>query len=628
VEAAEIVPLLCALALLTDEEALHAPGFAPQSDIPPEGPRRHGGMSEATLAEARSLALQHLMALRDAGDAPERSISSATLEHTIAFATGGAHEHLRELIARELDIPHDGGAPDWRFDEVAPGREFRVAVIGAGMSGLLCAHRLRQAGVEFRVLEKGTEVGGTWLDNDYPGCRLDTPNFAYSYSFAQNPYWPHEFSERDAILSYYTTLADRFGVRDCIELETEVTSATYNHELGKWRLVSRNAQGNISEHEFDAVISAVGQLNRASYPDLPGMDSFAGDAWHTAEWNHAVDLRGQRVAVVGTGASAYQVIPAIQPEVGALTVFQRNPPWMLPTPSYHNAISESHQWLLGSLPHYAAWHRFMQIWITVGGRWDLVRVDPEFEHPVSVSAANEALRQALLRHLEAQYADRPELLSTQIPEYPPGAKRMLRDNGVWSAALKQPNTALETRSIAAVTPGGLRLEDGEELDFDVIIYATGFKAAEFLMPMKVVGANGLDLHEWWEGDARAYLGTSIPGFPNLFCMYGPNTNLVVHGSTILFAESSARYILQCLRSLLERGADAMAVKDVAFEAFNEMIDKENQLMAWGASQVSSWYKNDRGRVSQNWPLSLQEFVLMTEQPDFDHFHFFERSESD
>lgn len=407
------------------------------------------------------------------------------------------------------EAPPDRG----QIDDIAPDRPFREAVIGAGMSGILSACRLQQAGIDFTVFEKGREVGGTWLENAYPGCRLDTPNFAYSYSFAQNPYWPHEFSERDAILAYYTTLASRLGVRDRILLETEVLSVIYDDSRRRWTLTSRNALGEVTEEAFEAVISAVGQLNRPKYPDIPGQDQFTGDSWHTAEWNDDVDLAGKRVGVVGTGASAYQVVPAILSRVASLSVFQRNPPWMLPTPTYYDPISAAHQWLLASLPYYSTWHRFFQVWASVAGRWDLVRVDPGFTHPVSISAGNEALRQSLLRHLEKRYADRPDLLASQTPTYPPGAKRMLRDNGVWSAALKDPRTVLETQPIDSVTSSGIRMQDGSEHELDAIIYATGFRASEFLMPMRVVGESGRELHEWWEGDARAYLGSSTPASP-------------------------------------------------------------------------------------------------------------------
>lgn len=622
VDAAEIVPLLCSIALLTNDDGVLDRKFRPNTDLPPGGPQAHCGLSEASVNEARGLAFRHLRELRDAGDISQQTVVPTTLERTIAFVTQDQHEPLRSLISRELDIPSDSEAPSWQIDKVSPGRAFRVAVIGAGMSGILTAYRLRQAGIEFEIFEKNPEVGGTWHANSYPGCRLDTPNFAYSYSFAQNPYWPNEFSKRDPILSYFETLTSRFELRERLHLNTEMLKAQYDEDQNIWKLQIRGPQGLVSDQEFNAVISAVGQLNRPNIPKFPGIDSFGGDAWHTAEWNHSVNLNGKRVGVIGSGASAYQVVPAILEQVGSMTIFQRNPPWMLPTPAYYDPISSPHGWLLSRLPHYAKWVRFIQFWIAVQGRLDLVRVDPAFEHPVSVSADNESLRQALTRHLEMRYEDRPDLLATQTPNYPPGAKRMLRDNGVWSAALKDPRTHLELQAIDSITSSGIRMKDGSEHELDVIIYATGFRAADFLVPMEIIGKNGLELHDSWQGDARAYLGMCVPEFPNFFCMYGPNTNLVVHGSLVIFAESSANYIMECLRLLLEKGSGALSVTDDAFNAFNELIDRENEMMAWGASGVSSWYKNDTGRVSQNWPLPLKDFVLMTEQPDPDHFRFY------
>ena len=320
------------------------------------------------------------------------------------------------------------------------------------------------------------------------------------------------------------------------------------------------------------------------------------------------------------------MVPAILSDVASVVVFQRNPPWMLPTPRYHETITAAHRRLLGALPHYARWLRFFQVWATIRGRWDLVRVDETYQHAVSVSAANEALRQSLLQQMERHYADRPDLLRSQVPNYPPGAKRMLRDNGVWPAALKDPKVFVETRPIAGISSGGVTIvaeggDVGKQHPLDVLIYATGFRASEFLMPMEITGLHGRKLHEWWNGEARAYLGMCMPGFPNFFCMYGPNTNLVVHGSLILFAESSANFIMQCIKMLLEKNQQSMMVTEQAFQAFNEMIDRENARMAWGASTVSSWYKNDSGRVTQNWPLSIDEFYTLTERPLPEHFTF-------
>jgi 4-hydroxyacetophenone monooxygenase len=639
--AAEIHPLLCALASLTGDNTLLDPRFAPLVELPAAGPPPHWGLSEALVDEARRLAFEHLKTIRDRlrdrlrdhpGDL-EREPSPAILEQTIEFAIGRDHGVPLALIRRELDLPHDPGAPDWRLRDLAPGRRFRVAIIGAGMSGILVAHRLQQAGIDYTVFEKSDNVGGTWQQNTYPGCRLDTPNFAYSYAFAQNTHWPSEFSEQRDILKFFEQLSRQFSIVDRVQLETEVLSAQYAEATAEWHLRVRRAGGVVEEHRVDAVISAVGQLGRPKIPEIPDAEKFAGVTWHTARWNHAVSLKGKRVGVIGTGASAYQVVPAILSEVDSVVIFQRHPPWMLPTPRYHEPITAAHQRLLGGLPHYARWLRFFQVWATIRGRWDLVRVDDAYQHPVSVSAANEALRQALLQQIERHYADRPDLLRSQVPDYPPGAKRMLRDNGVWPAALKDPKVSVETRPITALSRSGVTVaDDGDERAtehaLEVIIYATGFRASEFLAPMEITGIQGRDLHKWWNGEARAYLGMCMPGFPNFFCMYGPNTNLVVHGSLILFAESSASYIVQCLRMLLEGKQRSMMVTDEAFNSFNEMTDRENARMAWGASSVSSWYKNDSGRVTQNWPLSIDAFFSMTEKPHPGDFTFLSAQGSD
>jgi 4-hydroxyacetophenone monooxygenase len=621
VAAAELHPLLCALTLLSGDESLLDPRFRPDTRLAPSGPKPGGGLSPALVAEARELALRCLEGLRSRTDLEAIAPSAALLERVIAFTMGHEHRVPRRMILRELDIPPDAGAPQWRLESLAPGRRFRVAVIGAGMSGILMAYRLLQAGIDCVVFEKNAAVGGTWLDNAYPGCRLDTPNFAYSYSFAQNPRWPSEFSRQGAILEYFTALSRQLGVTDHLRLGTEVLGQQYRESEHRWSVRVREPSGRESTHEFDAVVSGVGQLNRPKLPDIEGLGRFRGPAFHSACWDHSVSLAGKRVAVIGTGASAFQLVPEIAKEAAQVYSFQRTPQWMFPTPRYYEPISAAHRLLLEGLPHYANWHRFYQVWASVEGRLDLVRVDPAWRHPVSVSAANEQLRQALLAHIESSYADRPDLIPSQVPNYPPGAKRMLRDNGVWPAALQDPKTRLETRAIRAITPSGVSVEGGDTHDLDVLVYATGFHAADFLVPMQVEGVAGRRLHDWWNGDARAYLGLCIPGFPNFFCMYGPNANLSVHGSLILFAESQAHYIMESLRLILARGAGAMEVRAEAFERFNALIDEQNRLMAWGAPGVSSWYKNARGRVSQNWPLPLADYFAMTERPDPRDFTF-------
>ena len=629
VEAAEIGPLLCSLAHLTGDLELLAERFRPNVTFRPQGPAPQGGLAPDVLREAQEFALSALTLLVDdetIGTAGSDDAANDPLrwglghiDRILDFMTGGVEDRVRPLLHLELDVPHDAGAPDWKADRIAPGIPPRVAIIGAGMAGLLAAYRLRQAGIEPVVFEKNEDIGGTWWENTYPGCRLDTPNFAYSYSFAHKPDWPHEFSRQETILDYFRVMADHFEVRPLIRFRTEVTLARFDEDDATWEVTSRPEGAAPTTERFDMILSCVGQLNQPKMPEIPGMDAFEGASWHTARWRHDVDLRGKRVAVIGTGASAYQVVPAILEDVASMVVLQRTPPWMMPTPAYFKEIPDAHRLLLLGLPHYARWFRFYQFWTSVVGRWHQVRVDPGFDHPVSVSEANEAFRQVLVEHLERQFADRPDLLAAAIPTYPPGAKRMLRDNGVWPSALKDPKVHLELRSIAEIGPSGIRLTDGTSHEVDVIIYATGFKASAFLTPIRVIGRAGRDLHEWWNGDARAYRGMSVPGFPNLLFLYGPNTNLVVNGSLIVFAEAEMHYALDHLRTLLASGVRALDVTEEAFEAYNERIDAENRQMAWGASTVSSWYKNELGRVSQNWPLPLIDFYEQTRSIDLaDH----------
>ncbi|MFM8479883.1 MAG: flavin-containing monooxygenase [Gammaproteobacteria bacterium] len=309
--AAEIHPLLCALALMTDDDALIDPRFSPLVELPAAGPPPHWGLSETLVEAARRVAFEHLRKFRDRPPDSGHEPSPAILEKTLEFAIGRDHDVSSALIHRELDLPHDCDAPDWRLNELAPGRRFRVAIIGAGMSGILVAHRLQQAGIDYTVFEKSDNVGGTWQQNTYPGCRLDTPNFAYSYAFAQNPRWPSEFSEQRDILKFFEQLGRQFAITDRVRLETEVLSALYQEETAQWQLRVKRTGGVTEEHFFEAVISSVGQLGRPKIPAIPGAEKFAGATWHTARWNHEVSLKGKRVGVIGTGASAYQVVPAI-----------------------------------------------------------------------------------------------------------------------------------------------------------------------------------------------------------------------------------------------------------------------------------------------------------------------------
>ena len=577
------------------------------------------GLSPEEEAKIRA-AVRPVLAAWLAGD---RSLPAPPTPETVRqmmdFVAGAEiPQGYADFLMDELAL---GGAsskdPQWDAAPLKVGaRSLKVVVVGAGMSGLLAGIRLAQAGVDFTILEKNPEVGGTWFENTYPGCRVDSSNHMYSYSFEPNHAWPQHFSTQPVLLDYFRSVADRYGLREKIRFRTTVEEMAWDESRGLWRVQAVDADGRDVSLHAQAVICAVGQLNRPRYPDIPGRESFEGAAFHSAEWRHDVDMAGKRVAVIGTGASAFQFVPEIAPQAARLEVFQRTPPWCFPTPHYHEDVAEGFKWLLEHLPYYDKWYRFFLFWMVTDGLLPAVKADPAWEGPPNaVSAANLMFREMIAQALAAQVSDRPDLVEKVIPSYPVGGKRALLDNGVWLAALKRENVALVTDPIVEITPKGLKTQDGALHEADVLIYGTGFHASRFLWPMRIKGRGGRDLHQAWGGDPRAYLGMTVPSFPNLFMIYGPNTNIVVNGSIIFFSECSVRYIVGCLKLLAETGATALEPKREVFEAFNARVDEANRLMAWGSPNVTSWYKNEAGRVTQNWPFGLVDYWRATLAPD-------------
>ena len=368
--------------------------------------------------------------------------------------------------------------------------------------------------------------------------------------------------------------------------------------------------------EAEAVISAVGQLNRPKLPDVAGLGAFAGPTFHSAEWDHAIDFAGKTVGVIGTGASASQFIPHLADWAGAVRIFQRTPNWYVPVPHYHERLPDGLLWLLRRVPAYAQWYRFWLFWAIAEGFLPMTEVDDGWRvGDVVTGEGNRRLRALLAGAMREHLAGRPDLIEKTIPDYPPASKRIVLDNGVWPGTLRREHVQLITDPIDRITPRGVRTESGKEHDLDVLIYGTGFQASRFLTPMQVLGRGGADMHKQWGGDARAYLGVTMPNFPNFFFLYGPNTNLVVNGSIIYFSECEVQYVLECLRFLLESGRQAIDCRRDVHDAYNVRIDAGNLKRAWGVSNVPSWYKSASGRVAQNWPFSLLEFWQQTQRMD-------------
>jgi 4-hydroxyacetophenone monooxygenase len=613
---AHLPALLASLIHLTGDASLLTPER--KASVIFMGDNRTGGYSPEVqvdlVARARTAIKAHLK-----GAPLPPPLPPETVRKMMDWVAGAdIPDHYAPFLADELML--DGTStktPDWSAPKLrAAADKLKVVVIGAGMSGLLTGIRLKQAGIDFTIVEKNADVGGTWFENAYPGCRVDNPNHMYSYSFEPNHDFPQFYSTQPVLLDYFRRIAERHQLRPHIRFETEVVEAVFDEARALWKVTVKAKDGRRDTMEANAVVTAVGQLNRPRLPDIEGADSFAGPAFHSSRWRRDVDLTGKRVAVIGTGASAYQFVPEIAPKVVHLEVFQRTPPWPIPGPTYHDDVPGGKKWLLEHVPYYDKWYRFFLFWMLTDGLYEMVRADPAWSGgDGAVSEANAGLRALLEQTLAAQAPDRPDLLAKVTPAYPMGGKRALVDNGVWMEALKRDNVDLVTTPIARVTPEGVETKDGVSHPADVLIYGTGFHASRFLWPMRIVGRGGKDLNDVWKGDARAYLGMTTPGFPNLFMIYGPNTNIVVNGSIIFFSECSVRYIVGCLKLLAETGADAIEVKPEVHDAFNAKVDAANALMAWGAPQVTSWYKNATGRVSQNWPFPLVDYWTATVAPN-------------
>ncbi|MCJ8206780.1 NAD(P)/FAD-dependent oxidoreductase [Pseudomonas sp. RGM2987] len=607
---ADLPTLLMCVAHLTGDLSLLKPAWkpvlvmgAPQS-----------ALSETQEQEVRELCVEKLIEFRDSGRPVPTRPTNDELFTMITWLMGPGVEAYLPIVAEEMvNADEDLRAPSWNKVHVAPGRDFKVVIIGAGESGLVAALRLKQAGVAFVIYEKGDDVGGTWRENNYPGCRVDIPSVAYSFAFARAT-WDDHYSPAPQVLSYLQEVARQNGLYEHIVFNAEVTDARWNQASQHWN-ISINQPDAAQEIEANVVIFAVGQLNRPLIPAIPGIESFQGQAFHSAQWDHDTDWTGKRVAVIGTGASAVQFIPHLASTAADLKVFARTNNWLLPTPDLHERVCAGAKWLLDNVPNYSLWFRATAILPQSIGFLHAVTVDPDYPPTEkAVSAINEHLRQELGGWMEAQIADRPDLRDALIPDSPVGGKRIIRDNGTWIATLKRDNVRLIREPIESINPTGICCVDGTMHEFDLIVYGTGFQASKFLMPIRVTGRDGIDLHtEWKSDDARAYLGTTVPGFPNMFCMYGPNTGLVVNSTIIQFSEFTATYITDAIRLLLEGGHKSMEVRQHVFETYNQRVDEGNRLRAWGFSKVNSWYKNSKGRVTQNFPFEAAEFWRRTHQ---------------
>ncbi|WP_423747858.1 flavin-containing monooxygenase [Halopseudomonas nanhaiensis] len=475
-------------------------------------------------------------------------------------------------------------------------RPLAVVIIGAGFAGLGLGIKLDQAGIsEYLILEKADDVGGTWRDNSYPGAACDVPSHLYSFSFEPKPDWSTRYARQAEIHEYIRHCVRKYHLGPRIRLGCEVVEARFSEPEGLWHVSTTDGTALTTR----ALVSACGQLNRPLYPSIPGLDSFAGEAFHSARWRHDVDLAGKRVAVIGTGASAIQFIPQIAPTVSQLTVFQRSAPYVIPKADRQYTSTE-HQRL-------RAWPALQR---AARGLQYLAHEARALAF-ISYPKLMQSTEKAFYNNLQRGVTD-PLKRARLVPDYPIGCKRILISNDFYPA-LDRPNVKIVTERIEAVEPGGVRTAEGSRYDADVLIYGTGFAATEFLAPMRITGRNGLELNQVWRTGAEAYKGISVSGFPNLFILYGPNTNLG-HNSIVYMLESQFRYVLGCLAILQHHRFRYMDVKRKAQEAFNVELQKAASTTVWSGG-CTSWYQTADGKQTNNWPGYTFAYRRLTRTPE-------------
>ena len=474
-----------------------------------------------------------------------------------------------------------------------------VAVIGAGLGGLAAGIKLKEAGFDnVTILEQAAKVGGTWRDNSYPGCCCDVPVSLYQFSFAPSLKWSHLFPRYNEVQQYTEDMADNFGLRPHLHMNEATKSAVWDDARAVWKLTTNAGK----TYEASAIVAALGQLNRPAVPDIDGRASFDGPTFHSARWDHSVDLKGKRVAIIGSAASAVQIIPEVAKVAGHLSVFQRTANWLVPR--LDRPITEEEKALMMTAPHVAMMNR------------DLIYQNSDYLFWQAFSwteVGRAAYTRVALNHLAEQVPD-PDLRKKLTPNYPIGCKRILFADDYYPTLVRD-NVSLITDAIARITPTGIETKDGKKHVFDVIVYATGFETTGWNWSVDVVGKNGKRLNDEWKERPQAYLGITVANFPNMFVLYGPNTNLG-HNSITFMLERQVEYAVKALTELHAKGASAMDVTEAAQTRFNKTLQADLAKTTWADPHCRSWYKNEHGDITQNWSSHTRDYAKATERVDW------------
>lgn len=612
---ANIPTLLMVLVQLTGELHWLEPPYAPQRSTG-MGDNDSGGLEPDRQREVREAALEAIVAWKAGRPMAIPEPSEELLVRMLSVSMG---EHVPaeygEFTAAQL-----GQRKFLDHDQIPVPEGFKVLIIGAGVSGLCAGINLQMAGVPFEIVERHPTVGGVWWENKYPGAGVDTPNHLYSFSFASYD-WKNYFCLRDELHGYLEHVSRQFDMRRHISFETTVERISYDEGRQLWTADLRHADGSTEQREANVVISAAGLFNPPVEPDIPGLDSWQGEKWHTARWPDDATVAGKRVAIIGNGASCMQTAPEIQHDVASLTIYQRSKHWAAPFDAFRKVVPDPMRFLFRECDIYRNWYRVRLGWTFNDRIHAALHKDPNWEHPErSLNAQNDGHRAYFTKYIKDELGDKvDELLPKVLPTYPPFGKRMLMDNG-WYRMLRNPTVELIEDRIDHIEPNAVVTADGTAREADVLVLATGFDVLHLINTYETYGRGGKSLREKWDDDnAMAYMGTVVPEFPNYFILYGPNLQPGHGGSLIFVVEMQVRYIMDMIRKMAERGLGAVEVREDVWTRYNDDVAREHEDMVWTHPGMTTYYRNARGRITINSPYRNVDFYAMTKEVDLDEY---------
>jgi 4-hydroxyacetophenone monooxygenase len=608
----DIRVLLMVLVHMTGDISWLEPPYTPKRDVRLI-PDPQAGVPKEIQDKIRAAVLKLFAngepkpAITDPGDELMLKMMRACLGENVA-------PEYAALMREEMGfIPRDA-----RWNTQPPPEQLQknhVLIVGAGVCSIALGVALGRLGIPYTIIEKNAELGGTWYINRYPGCGVDTPNHSYSFSFgARNP-WTRYFAQREELLDYLKKVALEHDVRSHILFDTKLTSSRWDETKRRWISTLKTGSGT-ENFESTVLVSAIGQLNDPSRAHFKGEDDFAGLTLHSALWSDDIKVEGKHVAVIGTGATAMQLVPSIADRVASVTVYQRSAQWSRPVAGYSDPITEGAQWLLAHLPFYVQWYRFNMFWRYGDGLLPFLRKDPNWPHPDrAVNKGNDRHREELTDFILSELKGRPDLIEKCVPTYPPYGKRILLDNG-WFRTLTKPNVELVTDKIDHFARQGIVTSDGKLRPADIIVVSTGFKVTEMAARLNIAGRDGKRLADAWAGDnPTAYLGLTVPNFPNFFTMLGPNSGPAHGGSVIFQAECQSRYITACLVDMIEHGIAAIDVRQEVHDRYVREVDQEHEQLIWTHPGMTTYYRNSKGRVFSAMPWRFVDYWAMTHDSD-------------